>query len=128
MAVRMPGRWKACWKRACRRSSLPLRRSTTGGPSTWPGSRLPHLFLEDGVSIHEKLGKYFTLINFGDADMSSCVESSDIPLEVLNVDEPHAKSIYQCEYLLVRPDQHIAWRGEELPQDFGALMDKVSGN
>jgi hypothetical protein len=32
---------------------------------------------------------------------------------VLHLDEPDAMSVYGHRLMLVRPDQHIAWRGAE---------------
>lgn len=96
--------------------------------STWPGCRLPHLFLDNGQSIHEKLGLYFTLICFGEtADIPPTAETS-LPLEVLYIDEPLANKIYQYRYILVRPDQHIAWRGNVIPNNFFQILKKVTGN
>jgi hypothetical protein len=37
------------------------------------------------------------------------------------------KSLYDAEYALIRPDQHAAWRGNELPPDFGGLIGRASG-
>ncbi|KAJ2902437.1 hypothetical protein MKZ38_000566 [Zalerion maritima] len=36
-------------------------------PTMWPGSRAPHVFLKDGSSIFDHLGKEFTLVEFVDS-------------------------------------------------------------
>jgi hypothetical protein len=64
--------------------------------------------------LFDKLGAWFTIINFGDNDASPFVEAASqfhLPLKVLNLDEPAVSSVYGERMMLVRPDQHIAWRG-----------------
>jgi len=99
-------------------------------PSTWPGARLPHVFLADGVSIHDKLGLYFTLVALDDVD-SSAIETAarelGIPLSVLRLGRPDLRAIYARDLMLVRPDQHVAWRGDALPGDLHALLTRVTG-
>lgn len=51
-----------------------------------------------------------------------------MPLDVLAVDDPHARGVWERDLVLVRPDQHIAWRGEAPPADWGEVLDLVSGN
>jgi hypothetical protein len=49
------------------------------------------------------------------------------PLEVLDVASERARDIYQFDLLLVRPDLHVAWRGNELPQDAAKLAMAATG-
>ncbi|MET0545825.1 MAG: FAD-dependent monooxygenase [Caulobacterales bacterium] len=98
-------------------------------PSTIPGARLPHVFLRDGVSIHDKLGLYFTLIVLNGADsrgMEEAAAALKIPLTVLRIDEA-VLPVLQKPCLLVRPDQHVAWRGETLPSDPRHVLEKAAG-
>jgi hypothetical protein len=83
-------------------------------PTTLPGARLPSSFLQDGSAIFDKLGKWFTLIDFGRGDREDFVQAAKkaaVPLDVLALSEPKLERIYGNVMLLVRPDQHIAWRG-----------------
>ena len=50
-----------------------------------------------------------------------------MPLTVLDVAQPRAPELYQRKLALIRPDQHIAWRGDELPHDVDALIATVVG-
>src|SRR6185436_17034979 len=34
-------------------------------PTTWPGARLPHVWLDDGSALHDRLGSGFTLLRLG---------------------------------------------------------------
>lgn len=99
--------------------------------NTWPGARLPHIFLADGQSIHDKLGLFFTLVVLDNTDTSALEAAAKqrvVPLEVLRLDRPDLRGIYERNLILVRPDQHVAWRGDNLPDDCDALMGLITGN
>ena len=86
-------------------------------PTTAPGARLPSVFLADGESIHDKLGPWFTVLTVdgkgsdGLAAFRSAAEKLGVPLQVLQLDRSDLRALYQADVLLVRPDQHVAWRG-----------------
>jgi len=98
-------------------------------PSTAPGSRLPHLWLEPGHALYDDLGKGLTLIHPRDADAGSVAglqaeaAALGIPLTVL----PAPPAWAQEPFLLVRPDQHIAWRGAVLDADaLGRVVGRLA--
>jgi hypothetical protein len=99
-------------------------------PGTWPGARLPHVFLNDGISLHDKLGLFFTLIALDNVD-SAVIEAEarmlDMPLFILRLGRPDLKPVFERDLLLVRPDQHVAWRGDSLPADVAGLLLHVIG-
>ena len=103
-------------------------------PTTWPGSRLPHVWLKDGSALHDHIGKGYTLLRFdqGKADVSVLIkELSKIgaPLEVLSLDDPHAVEVYQgYQLFLLRPDLHIVWRGKQAPSDQVWLAQVATGH
>lgn len=102
-------------------------------PSACPGGRAPHVWLEDGASIHDRFGKWFTLVTFGSpetdtAAFEAAASAQNVPLDIVDIPEPAARDLYQCEFALIRPDHHIAWRGDTLPANAGALIRQVSGN
>ena len=99
-------------------------------PSTWPGVRAPHVFLGDGTAIFDRFGPWFTLIRFTDASVAPMVDAARLrgtPLTVVDVRDPHARSIYERDFVLIRPDQHVAWRGNAMPADAMAVIDRVRG-
>ena len=99
-------------------------------PSTWPGVRAPSLFLADGSAILDRLGRGFTLLRFADVDASALEEAAAerrVPLEVVDVRDERARRLYERDLVLVRPDQHVAWRGDEAPADARAVIDRVRG-
>lgn len=102
-------------------------------PTTWPGGRLPHVFLSDGSAIFDRLGTDFTLVVTRGGEpteierFSSAAAARGVPLDVLVIDEAWIAKLYERKYVLVRPDQHVAWRGNEIPADPLEIVDRVRG-
>ncbi len=101
-------------------------------PNTLPGARLPSVFLDDGTAVYAQLGRWFTCIAFRGTDTTKIEEAARcrvIPLTVLRFDDPHVREIYGADMLLVRPDQHVAWRGTGLAEssDAGAVLATALG-
>lgn len=83
-------------------------------PSTTPGARLPSVYLADGGNLYDHLGEWFTLLTFTPLDtaaLEDAARSAGVPLTVSNVDIRGHEHLYADPALLVRPDQHVAWRG-----------------
>ena len=55
------------------------------------------------------------------------VAQRGIPLKVVEVDARDVQSPYMHRLVLLRPDRHVAWRGDEEPVDPAALIDLVRG-
>lgn len=104
---------------------------STFTPSTVPGCRVPHLWLRDGRSLYDALGPEYTLMRFDPAiDVSALTNAArlrNVPLVVLDVDAPEAHGLYREKLVLSRPDQHVAWRGNTLPADALALVERIRG-
>jgi hypothetical protein len=99
-------------------------------PSAWPGSRLPHFFLADGQPLYDKLGKEFTVICLDGANASSlqnAAGSLGIRMDTLEISDDANLSGLGATFILVRPDQHIAWSGNSLPDDCSELLQIVTG-
>lgn len=91
-------------------------------PTTWPGARLPHVWLADGMALHDRLGSGFTLLRLGSASadaagLEAAFRAIGAPLDVLSIDDPAVRQVYGDGLLLVRPDLHVAWRGDRPPDD-----------
>jgi hypothetical protein len=101
-------------------------------PTTRPGARLPHLWLPDGTSLYDRLGIGLTLLQLrDDAEVTPLIESaaaSGVPLEVIELRGDSLEKSYEASLLLVRPDQHVAWRGVSMDRPGAdALIDRVRG-
>jgi hypothetical protein len=85
-----------------------------------PGWRLPHLWLEDGSSIYDHLGREFSLIRLSSAvDGGALVEAAaerGVPLALVDLSAvPGLEADYGAALILVRPDQHVAWMSSSSP-------------
>ncbi len=98
-------------------------------PSTVPGCRMPHVFLPDGASLYDRLGPDYTLVRVGGGNggetLKRKADAAGVPMKVIDVppspEHDHA-------LILVRPDQHIAWRGNADPDDPRAVIATISGH
>lgn len=111
-----------------RTSSGPARRA-----SAHPGCLAPHFWMADGASLYDQLGWSYTLLadagagQEGIAHLERAAAERSVPLKVMTVQDPRFRALYQASCALVRPDQHVAWRGERLPENPAALIDRVRG-
>jgi 2-polyprenyl-6-methoxyphenol hydroxylase-like FAD-dependent oxidoreductase len=109
---------------------------TSYAPTARPGSRAPHVWLGGGSnpggarSTLDLFGRGFTLLVLGAAaDTDPLVAAArriGLPLEVARIDDAAVAAAYERRLVLVRPDGHVAWRGDALPAA-AALVDRVRG-
>ena len=101
-------------------------------PNATPGARAPHVWLEDGVSIFDRFGRDFTLVRFNPRAASGTIEAAakkrGLPLATIDVASEEARDLYARDLVLVRPDHHIAWRGNSAPAEAEALLARVTGH
>jgi 2-polyprenyl-6-methoxyphenol hydroxylase-like FAD-dependent oxidoreductase len=97
-------------------------------PTTWPGARLPHVWLKGHVAVQDLVGDGFALLRFGDHDVTGLQRAMRAPLEVLDIRDEHARQIYGRDLILLRPDLHVAWRGNRPPEDAARLAALVTGH
>jgi len=103
-------------------------------PTSWPGARLPHVWLDPGtVSVHDRIGDGFTLLRLGanktDASgLQKAFAAFGAPFALLDIDSGNVRSVYGYDYLLVRPDLHVVWRGHTLPADTDKVARVVTGH
>jgi 2-polyprenyl-6-methoxyphenol hydroxylase-like FAD-dependent oxidoreductase len=97
-------------------------------PDAAPGARLPHAWLPDGASLYDRLGAGFTLLGPAGpggpavAALADRARQRGIPLAVLEAPRDY---LWGREFLLVRPDQHVAWRASDVAQ---IDLDLVTGH
>ena len=103
-------------------------------PSACPGSLAPHAWLHDGSSLYDHFGVGFTLLAGATADTAAldaaraAAAAAGVPLKVLQPPLPVLADLYQARYVLIRPDQHVAWRGNAIPADAAALFARITGH
>ncbi len=100
-------------------------------PSTVPGCRTPHFFREDGSSLYDAMGPEFTLLRLDrDIDVTAlagAAQARGVPLRIVDLPKPLPPAYGGGSLVLSRPDQHVAWRGDELPADPVNLVDRIRG-
>jgi 2-polyprenyl-6-methoxyphenol hydroxylase-like FAD-dependent oxidoreductase len=101
--------------------------------TTWPGARLPHVWLEPGRSVHDVVADAFTLLRLGrtpvDTGALECaMRATGAPFDVLTLDAAAPRDVYGYDLILIRPDLHVAWRGNSPPADPASLAALVTGH
>jgi 2-polyprenyl-6-methoxyphenol hydroxylase-like FAD-dependent oxidoreductase len=103
-------------------------------PSTWPGARLPHVWLADGTPIQDHIPyEGYTLLRLGrtNADTSAlekALQTFGAPLAVLDIPDDAPRQVYGYDLLLLRPDLHVVWRGNQPPEDPGDVAATATGH
>jgi 2-polyprenyl-6-methoxyphenol hydroxylase-like FAD-dependent oxidoreductase len=100
-------------------SAPPPRHFRDYVPSAHPGCLAPHAWLADGSSLYDHFGPGFTLLI---TDGTAPSVNTRVPLKVVR--EPEVRDLYQARFALIRPDQHVAWRGDALSAD---IFDRITG-
>jgi hypothetical protein len=104
-------------------------------PSSVPGGRAPHVWLDAGrgrgSSLYDRLGAAFTLLRLGATTIDTtalqdAARLAGIPLKVLDVGSEAARDLYDRDLALIRPDQHVAWRGNAVPNDPRSLWARLT--
>ena len=104
-------------------------------PTTWPGARLPHVWLDDGTAMQDRIGydSGYTLLRLGGsqadaAALAKAFAAYGAPLRMLDIADAGPRAVYGYDLLLLRPDLHVAWRGNRLPDDPARLAAMVTGH
>jgi 2-polyprenyl-6-methoxyphenol hydroxylase-like FAD-dependent oxidoreductase len=110
----------------------PPLESMTYTQTARPGARAPHVWLPDGRSTLDLFGRGFVLLRLGpDAPsgdgLRTAAEHRGMPLQIVTLDIPEVMQAYQSHLVLVRPDGHVAWRGDQEPEHAGAVIDVIRG-
>ena len=101
-------------------AAAPADSVLTYTPTSIPGGRAPHVWFDEkrtyGNSLFDRLGTGFTLLRLGprapDASvMMAAAVRQNIPLKVLDVSDTDARDLYERDLVIIRPDQYVAWRG-----------------
>lgn len=98
--------------------------------TSFPGSRAPHAWLEEGKSTLDFFGHGLVLLNFRDFDVATfdqACQARNVPLRIYSLERPEIAELYEKALVLVRPDGHVAWRSNEIPENPGKIIDRIRG-
>jgi 2-polyprenyl-6-methoxyphenol hydroxylase-like FAD-dependent oxidoreductase len=101
-------------------------------PTARPGARAPHAFISDGLSTIDLFGDEFTLLRLGPkppdpAPLIRAAASRGVRLRETAIADAAIAALYERSFVLVRPDGHVAWRGDICPADPLAIIDRARG-
>lgn len=100
-------------------------------PRAIPGCLAPHAWLADGSSLYDHFGSGFTLLVMEEGHGPAIeaarreAEASGVPLQIVAQCHDALRDLYQKPLALIRPDQHVAWRGKAWPAT--GLFARVTG-
>jgi 2-polyprenyl-6-methoxyphenol hydroxylase-like FAD-dependent oxidoreductase len=100
-------------------------------PSTIPGCRVPFSKLPDGRPVTDALGPGYTLLRLDSrisvAPFVQAMRDGGVPIEVVDIEANGSSTLYDRKLILVRTDQHVAWRGDALPEHAELLVNTLTG-
>jgi 2-polyprenyl-6-methoxyphenol hydroxylase-like FAD-dependent oxidoreductase len=103
-------------------------------PDPRPGHRAPDGYVDPwGDTLYDRIGNDFALLVFTadrsiEAAFVAEAAARSLPLTVIHIHDPEVRSVYGADHVLVRPDQHVAWRGSRLPaKSAGPVLDRALG-
>jgi 2-polyprenyl-6-methoxyphenol hydroxylase-like FAD-dependent oxidoreductase len=102
-------------------------------PTTWPGARLPHVWLADQTPVHDRIGDSYTLLRLGRSRADVCgleraMRATGAPFNVVTIDDEAPREVYGHDLIMVRPDLHVVWRGNAAPDDPQQLAALATGH
>ena len=110
-------------------TAVPPHDSQVYCPTAHPGFLAPHVWLADGRSLYDLFGLGFTLIadeNAPQGEIDKAVADArllGVPLAVVQPAGVPVAELYGADLALVRPDQHVAWRGDH----WAAALSRATG-
>ncbi len=105
----------------------------TYDPTAWTGVRLPHAWLASGTSILDKFNREFTVLRFGEdqqgaKNLVEAFRAVGAPVSEVFIKSQRLRDLYGRDLFILRPDLHIAWRGNSAPNDPLPLVRRICGH
>ncbi|HXW48981.1 MAG TPA: FAD-dependent monooxygenase, partial [Xanthobacteraceae bacterium] len=102
-------------------------------PTTWPGARLPHVWLDDGAPMQDRIPDGYTVLKLGNSKaeargLERAIRERGASVTVLDVPDRTAREVYGYDLILLRPDLHIVWRGNVAPENPARVAAVATGH
>jgi 2-polyprenyl-6-methoxyphenol hydroxylase-like FAD-dependent oxidoreductase len=99
-----------------------------------PGHRAPDGYVDPwGDTLYDRIGNGFALLvlsedrTTGEA-FAAQASARSLPFTVIHLSDPAVRELYGADNVLIRPDQHVSWRGAGVPDGgAAAVLDLVLG-
>lgn len=99
-------------------------------PSGFAGCRAPFVKLADGRWLPDLFGMGFTVLALGpQPEPDTWLDAASaltLPVTVVHQPDAAARALYGADWVLVRPDHHVAWRGNSA-QQASAVLAQAAG-
>jgi 2-polyprenyl-6-methoxyphenol hydroxylase-like FAD-dependent oxidoreductase len=101
-------------------------------PTTWPGCRVPAVRLSNGDQVLDLVGGRLSLVDLSGRGAGEALvkeaRQRGIPMCHLPLSDASVRACWERDLVLVRPDQHVAWRDDEPPHNWDEVLDHVTGH
>jgi 2-polyprenyl-6-methoxyphenol hydroxylase-like FAD-dependent oxidoreductase len=99
-------------------------------PTAAPGGRAPHAWLKEGSSLYDEFGFEFTLMclrhDYDTSEIKDIISKKEAPIKFIEIYDDNLRSLYEADLVLIRPDQIVAWRGNN-HNKFNNILEQVTG-
>lgn len=100
-------------------------------PTTWPGGRPPNFWESQTAAVFDRFDPAaFTLLRFAEHDCTAFEDAAKrigLPLKISDVRHEDIRALYERDLVLIRPDQHVAWRGHTVPDNAAHIIETIRG-
>jgi hypothetical protein len=102
-------------------------------PNVWPGSRLPHCWLDDGTALQDLLPETYVLLILGSKSLDTSklresYEAIGAPVNELRIESNRIRDLYGFDLLVLRPDMQVVWGGTVVPQNAKEIASISTGH
>ena len=102
-------------------------------PNVWPGSRLPHCWLDDGTALQDRLPETYILLCLGNKSLDTShlrdrYKAIGAPISEVRIESSRIRDLYGFDFLILRPDMHVVWRGTDVPQNSQEIASISTGH
>ncbi len=99
-------------------------------PSACPGGRPPHAWLADGRSLYDTFHSEWTLLQLGPQPLDAtaflaAAHRLGMDLKAVSHRADDLLALYEAPWVLIRPDQVVAWRGHDDRQALQVLQQAI---
>jgi len=112
-------------------SSAPPDHPQLYWPTTRPGHRMPHVWVDEGVALYDLFDRDFNLVRTDKTievtSFMMAAREADLPIKLVDVPTHCAAEVLDNSLILVRPDLMVTWRGNLAPDNPQEIIDRIRG-
>lgn len=83
--------------------------------------------------MQDRIPDGYTILRLGSkspdtSGLEKAVASYGAPVSTLDIPDQVAREVYGFDVILLRPDMHIVWRGNAMPEDPASVTATATGH